>query len=175
MRNLYGKFCLEYSCIKSGRIHLDGSVSSQKYFLGNWITQDNISFTKLNKIFDNFYGGIFEKNDENIILKDIPVRELWIKKGIIRIIVGIGHVQEDVWICDFKDGFLTQEQLVKEYIRNYLNDVMNEFPHGINEFIEIFESNSYEICDMFNLKDVNPINISEVFKEAFNIMATKND
>lgn len=174
MGNLYGKFRVDY-------LNFHGDVNIQKGIINfsdlislEYEVIKKIDKVKLKEVFDDFYGGqIFEK-DEKLVLTNIPVRVLYFETEGISKVVGIGHLQNDSWICKFKDGIVTEEIIVKEQVDLYLKGVMDEFPRSLDKFVHIFRHNPYEICEMMKLKDVSLFELQEIFEKAFEIISSKN-
>ena len=165
MKNLYTNFEIEY-------FNFNGTVYKEA---NNIITLNllkyniiiNIPIFKFKKVFDDFYGCKILEQEDFIKLQNIPIRILYFKEFESEKVIAIGHVQNDIWICNLQSEVFKKEDITKKYVEMYLSKIIQKFPRSINEFLEALNSNSYEICKMLNLNEVSPLDFENIFKEIF--------
>ena len=170
---LYGKFRVGYLNF-SGRINIKSGIINYLDFISiEYNVEKIINENELYKIFDTFYNGQISKKDGELIIVNVPVRVLYFETEGKSTVIAIGHLQNDLWISKFENYVVTEEIIVKKQVELYLKDVINEFPRSVDKFMHILNHNPYEICEMLNLKDVSPFDISLIFKETFESISNK--
>ena len=171
MGNLHGKLRKEYvsftgfvkpSCSMLILKNNDGS----RDVIIEFGVLETLSEEKLKRVFDDFYGGVFDERTE-YVLSDIPIRMLFFETSRYKKLIAIGHVQEDTWISILHDDIVTESVVVDDYIKQYIKNMMHDFPHFVDKFMHIFKNNPFEICDYLNLQETDPLDTAEIFKQAY--------
>lgn len=167
MGNLYGKFKVNFLNFYGVLNKEAGIIEYADLISVNCEAIKMLEIEELKKVFDNFYGGSIDKLDNSFVIIDIPVRILYFETGGVSEILAIGHVQEDSWLCSTQEEIVTEEFIVKECVNTYLKKLMDKFPHSLDKFMHIFLSNPYEMCEILDLKNINPLEFEKVFKQTF--------
>lgn len=183
MGNLHGKLKKEYVSF-TGFVKPSCSMLTLKNNDGGrdviieFSVLGTLSEEKLKRVFDDFYGGRFERvlddfqgkvfdRSYEYVLSDIPIRMLFFETSRYKKLLAIGHVQEDTWISILHDDIVTESVVVDDYIKQYIKNMMHDFPHFVDKFMHIFKNNPFEICDYLNLQETDPLDTAEIFKQAY--------